>query len=90
MADSTEPEIIFSDLTQDVVTDGHRFTAEIYRTSDDPSWILPVENMCGTLTVSDNAPYLADGLAWHAFEQLVEDEGSRAFYSAGEGRELRL
>ena len=25
MADSAEPEIIFSDLTQDVLIDGHRF-----------------------------------------------------------------
>ena len=38
MADSAEPEIIFSDLTQDVLIDGHRFSVEIYRTSIFP-WL---------------------------------------------------
>jgi hypothetical protein len=90
MADSTEPEIIFSNLTQEVMIDGHRFSVEIYRTSDDPSWILSVENMFGTITISDNPPYLADGLAWRAFEKLVYDEGIRAFYNAKERRKLRL
>jgi len=90
MADSTEPEIIFSDLSQDVVIDGHRFNVEIYRTSDDPSWILSVMNAFGTVTISDNPPYIADGLAWRAFEKLVDDEGVRPFYSANERRKLRL
>lgn len=64
MDEGTEPEIIFSKLTQEVAIDGHRFSVEIYRTSDDPAWILSVENRFGTLTVSDNPPYLADALAW--------------------------
>lgn len=90
MAGNTEPEIIFSNLTQDVVIDGHRFTVEVYRTSDDPSWILSVENAFGTLTILDNPPYFADGLAWRAFEKLLDEQGFRAFYSAKERRKLRL
>lgn len=30
------PEIIFSDLTQEVEIDGHRFMVEIFRTDIDP------------------------------------------------------
>ena len=90
MADSAEPEIIFSDLTQDVLIDGHRFSVEIYRTSISPGWVLSVMNRFGTLTISDNPPYLADGLAWRDFEKHVEREGVRAFYSPKERRKLRL
>ena len=88
--DDEIPEIIFSDLTQDVMIDGHRFSVEIYRTTIDPSWILSVENQFGTLTISDNPPFLADRLAWRAFEELVENEGIQAFYNSKERRKLDL
>ncbi len=47
-------------------------------------------NAFGTLTISDNPPYLADGLAWRDFEKRVETDGIRAFYSPKERRKLRL
>lgn len=84
------PEIIFSEHTQSVVIDGHHFDVEIYRTSIDPGWILSVENKFGTLTISDNPPFLADGLAWRAFEELVRKEGIKAFYNKEERQKLRL
>ena len=88
--DEDIPEIIFSDLTQVVVIHGHRLDVEIYRTADDHGWILSIENRFGTLTISDNPPYLADGLAWRAFENLVRDEGIGEFYTRKERRKLGL
>ena len=90
MDTNDDPEIIFSDYTQSVVIDGHHFDVEIYKTTLHPGWILSVENEFGTLTISDNPPYLADGLAWRAFEALVRDEGAKAFFNKKEQRKLRL
>lgn len=85
-----EPEIIFSDYTQTVTIDGHDFHVEIYKTSIHPGWILSVENQFGTLTVSDTPPFFGDVLAWRAFEELLREEGIKAFYNKKERRELGL
>lgn len=90
MAADDDPEIVFSEYTQSVAIDGHRFDVEIYKTNTDPGWILSVENQFGTLTVSDSPPYLGDGLAWRAFEELVREEGIKAFYNEKERRSLGL
>ncbi len=90
MTDDDDPEIIFSPLTQAVLVDGHRFNVEIYRASDDPGWVLSVENAYGTVTISDNPPFLSDGLAWRAFEELVHNEGLKPFYNQAEREKLRL
>lgn len=90
MAFEEEPEIMFSPLTRAVLVDGHRFEVEIYRASDDPGWILSVENAYGTITISDNPPFLSDGLAWRAFEELVHNEGLKAFYNKAEQKQLGL
>ena len=85
-----EPEIIFSDYTKTVTIDGHDFDVEIYKTSIHPGWILSVENQFGTLTVSDTPPFFGDVLAWRAFEELLREEGIKAFYNKKERRELGL
>ncbi|SDG03872.1 hypothetical protein [Sulfitobacter delicatus] len=85
-----DPEIIFSEYTQAIVIQGHHFDVEIYKTTLHPGWILSVENEFGTLTISDDPPYLADGLAWRAFQALVSDEGIKAFFNKNEQRKLRL
>lgn len=84
------PEIIFSDYTQAVVIEGHLFDVEIYRTTLNPGWVLSVENEFGTLTISDNPLYLADGLAWRAFEEIVRTDGIKAFFNRKERRTLGL
>ena len=89
-AQDDDPEIIFSDYTQSVVIDGHHFDVEIYRTNIHPGWILSVENQFRTLMVSDNPPFFGDVLAWRAFEELVRDEGIKAFYNNKERRKLGL
>lgn len=89
MQDERIPEIIFSDLCTEVELDGHLLIVEIYRTEDDPGWILEVENEFGTSTVMDDPPFLADGLAWRAFETLVREEGSVAFFTDKEKRRIR-
>ena len=85
-----DPDIIFSDYTQIVTIDGHHFDVEIYKTNIHPGWILSVENQFGTLTVSDSPPFFGDVLAWRAFEELVRDEGIKAFYNKKERRKLGL
>jgi hypothetical protein len=85
-----DPEITFSDYTQSVVIDGHHFDVEIYKISIHPGWILSVENQFGTLTVSDDPPFFGDVLAWRAFEELVREEGIKAFYNKNERRKLGL
>lgn len=90
MSTGNDPELIFSDYTQTAIIDGRNFDVEIFRTSDDPGWILSVENEFGTLTVSDNPPYLSDGLAWRAFEALIRDEGIKPFFNKKEQRKLGL
>ena len=90
MTADDDPEIIFSDYTQSVVIDGHHLDVEIYRTSINPGWILSVENQFGTLTVSDNPPFFGDGLAWRAFEEVLHEEGIKAFYNKKERRKLGL
>ncbi len=84
------PDIIFSDLTQAVMIDGHRFMVEIFRTSEDHSWVLSVENEFGTLTISDNPPFLGDTLAWRAFEEMVRNEGVKTLFSKKEQRALGI
>lgn len=88
MSDDDLPEIIFSPLCCTVELDGHWLEVEIYRTEIDPGWILAVENEFGTLTVSDD-PFIADGLAWRAFEKLAEEDGLDAFLGAKDKRRLR-
>lgn len=88
MLSSEDQAIIFSDLSQDVVIDGHRLSVEIYRASDNPAWIVSVMNVFGSLTILQDPLHLEDGLAWRAFEQLVDDEGVRAFYTEKECRKL--
>jgi len=73
-----------------VVIDGHHFEVEIYKTSIDPGWILSVMNEFGTLTISDNPPYLGDGLAWRAFEEMIENDGIKPLFNTKERRKLRL
>ena len=90
MADAEDPEIIFSDLSRDVLIDGHAFTVEIYRSSGDHGWVLSVMNAFGTLTISDDPPFLADGLAWRAFETLSDKDGPGPFYNDKERRRLGL
>lgn len=85
-----EPEIIFSHYTQTATIDGHDFAVEIYKTSLDPGWVLSVENQFGRLTVSDTPPYFGDVLAWRAFQELLREEGIKAFYNKKERRELGL
>ncbi|PRY90023.1 hypothetical protein [Donghicola tyrosinivorans] len=85
-----EPEIIFSHYTQTATIDGHDFAVEIYKTSLAPRWILSVENQFGTLTVSDTPPYFGDVLAWRAFQELLSEEGIKAFYNKKERRERGL
>ena len=90
MGAEEDPEIIFSDYTQSVVIDGHHFDVEIYKARIHPGWILSVENQFGTLTISDNPPFFGDVLAWRAFEELLREEGIRAFYNKKEQRKLGL
>ena len=85
-----DPEIIFSEYTQAMVIEVHHFDVEIYKTTLHRGWILSVENEFGTLTIFDDPPYLADGLAWRAFQALVSDEGIKAFFNKNEQRKLRL
>ncbi len=47
-------------------------------------------NEFGTLTISDNPPFLADGLAWRAFEELIANDGIKSFFNKKERRKLRL
>lgn len=63
---------------------------EIFRTSDDHSWVLSVENEFGTLTISDNPPCLGDTLAWRAFEDMVRNEGGKTLFSKKEQRTLGI
>ncbi|WP_227754613.1 hypothetical protein [Stagnihabitans tardus] len=63
-------------------------SVEIYRTAIDPAWILEVENEFGTLTTF-NEPFLADGLAWRAFEDLVAERGLAAFLGPKDKRKPR-
>jgi hypothetical protein len=67
--------------------DGHRLTVEIYRTDRDPGWILEVLNEFGTSTVHDE-PFIADGIAWQAFEASVAEEGLMAFMSDSDRKKL--
>ena len=77
------PEIIFSPLCRQMVVEGHWLTVEIYRTAMDPGWFLEIENEFGTL-ISFSEPFLADGLAWRAFEDLIAEQGLAAFKGAKE------
>ena len=88
MLNSADPAIIFSNLTQDVVIDGHRFFVEIYRASDNPAWVLSVMNVFGTLTVLGDPQHFEDDLAWRTFERIMNGEGVRAFYTEEECRKL--
>lgn len=85
-----DPEIIFSEHTQTVTIDGHRFDVEIYKTSIHPGRVLPAENQFGTLTVSDTPPFFGDVLVWRAFEELLREEGIEAFHNKKECREPGL
>ena len=68
---------------------GHFLIVEIYRTDEDPGWVLAVENEFATLTVMDDPPFLADRLAWKAFETLVGEKGAAAFFTDKEKRKIR-
>ena len=48
------------------------------------------QNQFGTLTISDNPPFFGDVLAWRAFEEIVREDGIRAFYNRKERRKLGL
>jgi hypothetical protein len=82
------PEIIFSPLCRRIEVDGHWLNVEIYCTAIDPAWFLDVENEFGTLTTFEE-PFLADGLAWRAFEDLVAERGLAAFLGPKDKRKPR-
>lgn len=90
MLSSEDQAIIFSDLSQDVVVDGHRISVEIYRVPGDPAWILSVMNAFGTRAIFRDPLHLEDGLAWRAFERLVYSEGVCAFYTENECRKVEF
>ena len=85
-----DPEIIFSDLTQLVEIDGLTLEVEIYRTASEHGWVLSVMNPFGTINIWDTPLFLADGLAWRAFEDMVRKDGLKPFFNAKERRRLRL
>ncbi len=90
MQDSEDylPEIIFSDLCCEIEVEGHLLTVEIFRLEDEAGWHLEVENEFGTLYIHD-VPFIADGLAWRAFQKTVDDEGLTAFLSKTDKKKLR-
>lgn len=49
---------------------------------------MTVENVFGTQTVFDTAPFLGDRMAWRAFERLIAEEGVQALYTDKELRRL--
>lgn len=85
MAQDEGAEIIFSPHCRRIAVEGHWLNVEIYRTNIDPGWFLEVENEFGTLTTF-REPFLADGLAWRAFEDLVAEQGIAAFIRATDKR----
>ena len=86
-SDHDIPEIIFSDLCCEIELDGHMLTVEIFRLENEAGWHLEVENEFGTLYVHDD-PFIADGLAWRAFQKTVDDEGLMAFMSKADRKKL--
>lgn len=87
MTDENDPEIIYSDLSCEVELEGHLLTVEIYKSEINPEWILEVVNEHGTSTVWD-IPFIADGMAWRAFENAVKEEGLEAFLGNGERKRV--
>jgi hypothetical protein len=73
-----EPEIIYSEHCCEYELDGHLLTVEIYKSDQNPEWILEVVNENNTSIVWD-IPFIADGMAWRAFQATVEEEGIKAF-----------
>lgn len=90
MSAGNDPGMTFSDDAQTAIIDGRDWDVEIFRTRDDPGWILSVENEPATLTVSDNPPYRSDGRAWRAFAAVVRDKGIKAFVNGKDQRKLGL
>jgi hypothetical protein len=82
MTDS-DPEIIYSEHCCDLMFEGHRLELHIYKTEEDPAWVLETVNEFGTSTVWDEV-FISDGLALRAFEKACAEEGLKAFLTEEE------
>lgn len=81
------PEIIFSDLCCEIEIEGHPLWVEIYRMENEAGWYLEVENEFGSTFAHDD-PFIADGLAWRAFQKTVDEDGLMAFISDADRKKL--
>lgn len=73
-----DPEIIRSNLCQDVVVDGHRFSVVIVSTDQDPEWCLEVIDEYAMSHVWD-ATFEIDSEALDAAMIAFNNEGAAGF-----------
>ncbi len=78
----TEPNLVHSGLSQEVVVEGHHLRIEIYRLEHDPAWSLEVVDEEGTSTVWDDL-FDSDQAALDEVLGSIEREGLGAFREVG-------
>lgn len=74
----SDPELIRSNLCQDLVVDGHRFSVVIVSTDQDPKWCLEVIDEYSMSHVWD-ATFETDDEALEAAMIAFNDEGAAGF-----------
>lgn len=71
----SEPQLVYSDLCQDMMVDGERFSVSIVSSDQDPSWCLEIIDKYGTSHVWD-APFETDAEAMQAAMIAFDEEGA--------------
>ena len=74
----SDPEIMMSPLCREISMDGTRIQVDIYRTEDEPAWILEVIDEENASTVWDD-PFDTDQKALDAVMEVIERDGIRSF-----------
>lgn len=78
----TEPNLVYSGLSQWTTIEGHKFKIEIYRLENEPQWSLEVVDEDGTSTIWDDL-FDADQAALDEVLKAIEEEGLSAFRDSG-------
>jgi hypothetical protein len=78
----TDPNIIYSGLSQTITVEGHKLRVDIYKLESDPHWQLEVIDEEGTSTVWDD-PFDTDQLALDEALRTRDEEGLSGFRDSG-------
>ena len=80
---SKPPELQVSPLSQNISSEGHTISVQIYKLETESSWVLEIEDEFGNSTTWDDT-FESDSAALAEAKQTILDEGITSLIGAPE------